>query len=96
MIGDRRREAKVFQHKKCLRAFLVVQWLRVHQSVQGTLVLSLVQGDPMCHEATKPVLHNHWTHVLQCDLELELCDIRSHQDGKPTHHNWRVASALCN
>ena len=37
---------------------LVVQWLRIRLPVQGTRVPSLVQEDPMCCGATKPVCHN--------------------------------------
>ena len=36
-------------------ASFVVQWLRIHIAVQGTLVPSLVQEDPSCHGATKPM-----------------------------------------
>ena len=38
---------------------LVVQWLRIHLPMQGTRVQVLVQGDPTCHGATKPVRHNY-------------------------------------
>ena len=34
--------------------------------MHGTQVRSLVQGDPTCHGATKPVHHNYWA----CALEL--------------------------
>ena len=37
---------------------LVAQWLRIHLPMQGTWVLSLVQEDPTCCEATKPMHHN--------------------------------------
>ena len=37
---------------------LVVQWLRIHLPVKGIRVRSLVQEDPTCHGATKPVCHN--------------------------------------
>ena len=30
------------------RTSLVAQWLRIHLPMQGTRVLSLVWGDPMC------------------------------------------------
>ena len=45
---------------------LVVQWLRICLPMQGTQVQSLVQEDPTCHRATKPVHHNYWA----CTLEL--------------------------
>ena len=41
------------------RASLVVQWLRIHLPMQGTRVRALVQEDPMCYGATKPVHHNY-------------------------------------
>ena len=34
-------------------ASLVVQWLRIHLAIQGTLVRSLVQEDPTCCRTTK-------------------------------------------
>ena len=33
--------------------------------MQGTWVQSLVQEDPTCHRATKPMRHNYWAHVLE-------------------------------
>ena len=48
---------------RCLRivfwASLVVQWLRIHLPMQGTWVRALVQEDPTCHGATKPMRHNY-------------------------------------
>ena len=38
---------------------LVAQSLRIHLPVQGTWVQSLVQEDPTCHGATKPMCHNY-------------------------------------
>ena len=38
---------------------LVVQWLRIHLPMQATQVPALVQEDPTCHGATKPVRHNY-------------------------------------
>ena len=38
---------------------LVVQWLRIHLPMQGTQVRTLVQEDPTCREATKPMRHNY-------------------------------------
>ena len=37
----------------------VVQWLRIHLPMQGTQVRALVQEDPTCGGATKPVGHNY-------------------------------------
>ena len=44
---------------------LVAQWLRIHLPMQRTRVRSLVQEDPTCHGATKPMRHNYWAHVPQ-------------------------------
>ena len=41
------------------RASLVAQWLRIHLPMQGTRVGSLVQEDPTCRGATKPMHHNY-------------------------------------
>ena len=41
------------------RASLVAQWLRVRLPVQRIQVQALVQEDPTCHGATKPVCHNY-------------------------------------
>ena len=38
-------------------ASLVVRWLRIYLSMQGTWLPSLVQEDPICCRATKPVSH---------------------------------------
>ena len=52
-------------NKKKLRTSLVAQWLRIRLPMQGTWVWSLVQEDPTCHGATKPVRHSYWARVLQ-------------------------------
>ena len=38
-------------------ASLVAQWLRIRLPLQGTQVRALVQEDPTCRGATKPVRH---------------------------------------
>ena len=38
---------------------LVAQWLRIRLPVQGTRAPSLVQEDPTCRGATKPMRHNY-------------------------------------
>ena len=40
-------------------ASLVAQWLRVRLPMQGTQGRALVQEDPTCCGATKPVSHNY-------------------------------------
>ena len=42
-----------------LGASLVEQWLRIRLPMQGTRVRALVQEDPTCRGATKPVRHNY-------------------------------------
>ena len=39
-------------------ASLVAQWLRIHLPMQGARVRALVQEDPTCCGATKPVCQN--------------------------------------
>ena len=46
---------------KKFRASLMVQWLWMHLPIQWTWVWSLVQEDPTCCRATKPMHHNYWT-----------------------------------
>ena len=46
-------------------ASLVVQWLRTHLPMHGTWVRALVQEDPTCRGATKPVCHNYWACALE-------------------------------
>ncbi|KAJ8776608.1 hypothetical protein J1605_015197 [Eschrichtius robustus] len=38
---------------------LVVQWLGIHLSMQGTQVRALVREGPTCHGATKRMHHNY-------------------------------------
>ena len=71
--------------------------------MQGTEVQALVQEDPTCHRATKPMRHNYWACALEpashncwarvpqllkpVHLEPVLCNKRSHRSEKPAHHN---------
>ena len=50
--------------KGSLGTFLVAQWLRTCLPMQGTQVRALVQEDPTCRGATKPVCHNYWACAL--------------------------------
>ena len=102
--------SKARKREKCfkgisrkLRTSLVTQWLRIHLPVQGTPVRALVQEDPACHGATKPVGHNYWACALEpmshnywprapqllklARLEPVLCNKRNYRNEKPTHHN---------
>ena len=47
------------EKKKNVQTALVVQWLRIRLPMQGTRVRALVQEDPTCRGATKPVRHNY-------------------------------------
>ena len=58
---------------------LVVQWLRIHLPMQGTLVWSLIQEDSTCHGGTKPTYHNYWSPSA---LEPMFCNKRSHSNEK--------------
>ena len=40
-------------------------WLRICLPMQGTRVRSLVQEDPTCCRAPKPMCHNYWACALQ-------------------------------
>ena len=51
--------ALIPQNLNALRASLVAHWLRIHLPMQGTRVRALVQEDPTCLGATKPVQHNY-------------------------------------
>ena len=50
---------KYFPTEEALRTSLVAQWLRVCLPMQGSQVGSLVQEDPICHRASKPVHHDY-------------------------------------
>ena len=52
-------EKRVCFKKKGPEASLVAQWLRIRLPMQGIWVQALVQEDPTCHGATKPVRHNY-------------------------------------
>ena len=68
--------------------------------MQGTRVRALVQEDPTCRGAAKPVhhnywacalepaSHNYWAHVPQLlEPVLYNCKKRSHRNEKPAHRN---------
>ena len=64
---------------------ILVQWLRICLSIQGTWVQrSLVQKIPHALEQIKPVCHYYQS--LQA-IEPVLCNKRSHCNEKPGHHN---------
>ena len=51
--------------KQLNRTSLVAQWLRISLPIQETWVRSLVQEDPTCRGAIKPVRHNYWACALE-------------------------------
>ena len=69
----------------------MTQWLEIRLPVQGTQVLSLVQEDPTCHRATKPVCHYYCSRAHEPQLlslhatTTEACTPRAHvpQQEKP-------------
>ena len=86
------------------RTSQVAQWIRIHLPMLGAQVQSWVWKDPICHEAKKPVCHNHWDSALEplsCNywactrllkptcLDPVLCYKRSHHNEKPTHHKGK-------
>ena len=86
-----------------MRTSLMAQWLRIRLPMQGTRVRTLVQEDPTCRGATKPVRHNSWACALEpashnywahepqllkpARLEPVLCNKRSRRNEKPAHRN---------
>ena len=82
---------KITIYKHSTWTSLVAQRLRIRLPMQGTRVRALVQEDPTCCRATKPVCHNYWALMPQllkpAHLEPVLCDKRSHHNEKPTHRN---------
>ena len=66
---------------------LLIQWLRIHLTMQETWVQSLVWEDPTCCRATKPKSHNYWA----CAPEPRNCNYRAHmqqllEPSLPTDH----------
>ena len=51
--------------KPAHQASLVVQWLGVCPSKQGTRARALVWEDPTCHGATRPACYNCWACALE-------------------------------
>ena len=61
--------------RRKLRASLVVQWLRIHLTVKGTQIQSIVQEDPTCCRATKPM---HQPGAFELQLLKPVCP-RAHE-----------------
>ena len=80
--------------------------------MQGTVVWALVQEDPTCCRATKPVRHNYWACALEavshnywspCTTTTEAHMPRAHAPQQEKPPQWearaqqqRVAPARCN
>ena len=62
-------------------ASLVVRWVRICIAVSETLIQPLVQEDPICQGAMKPVHHNG---------RAVLCNER-HRNDDPVHRNQSIA-----
>ena len=62
------------------RISLVVQWLRICLSMQGTQVQCLIWENPTWFGATKLMSCNYWS---PCTLEPVLCNKRNHCKKKP-------------
>ena len=73
-------------------ASLVAQWLRICLPMQEIWVWALVQEDPTCRGATKPVCHNYWACASgACAPQQER--LRWWEARTP---RWRVAPACRN
>ena len=71
--------------RSLLKTFQVAQWLKIHLPRQETWVWSLVQEDPTCHRATKPMCNNYWA----CALEPTSHNCWSPFTLEPVLHNKR-------
>ena len=67
----------------------MVQWLRIHLPIQGTQVWSLAWKDTRKNTShtTKPVHHNHWTHIPERLAPQQ----ENLQQWEAAHCNGRVA-----
>ena len=90
--------------KRWLEMPLVVEWMGVHLSMQGTQVWSLAQKDPpatqqlsSCAATTGPASGSYWgwaprAHALQQEKPLQR-DRSPRLESSPTRRNQRKASA---
>ena len=73
----------------------MAQWLRICLPIQGTWVRALVQEDPTCRGATKPVHYNQLLSLRSRAREPQLLSPRAttteacapQQRAVPAHHN---------
>ena len=83
-----RRAKKVRNKRLCGRTSLVVLWLRIHLSMQGIWVSSLVGVDSTCCRATKPMAHEPSPTPIATEpmcLEPVLHNKRIHSNEKLEH-----------
>ena len=86
------------QFKKILGASVVVQWLRIHLAMQGTLAWSLVWDDPTCHRGTKLMYQlqslysgAHEQQLLSpCDATTEACVPRAYVSQQEKPQQWEA------
>jgi len=52
-------KGRIVPFKRIARTSLVVQWIGIYLPMQWTQVCYLVQKDPTCRGATKPMSHNY-------------------------------------
>ena len=78
----------------------VVQWLKIYLAMQGTPVWSLVQEDPTCHSATKPIRHSYWACTQAHEPQLlkehsRACTLQREATAMRNPDNWRIVPTLC-
>ena len=59
------KQGNIYMQKWNLGTFLVIQWLRLRQPMEETQVSSLIQEDPTCRRAGKPVHHIYGACTLE-------------------------------
>ena len=72
--------------KSVTGTILLVQWLRIHLPIKGTLVQSLVQKNATCHGQLSPCAT-----TTEPMLQSACSATRSHCSEKPMHCNQRIA-----
>ena len=58
-LGKKRQWLTLWNQRKTMWPFLMIQWFSVCLPMQGTQVQTLVREDSTCQESTKPVRHNY-------------------------------------
>ena len=88
-----------FKKVSCSWISLMVQWIRIHLAMQGTLVQFLVWEDSTCctqlspcTRTTEPSSCNYWIHVLQLQKLSSPRALLKRSHHKRSHHNEK---SLC-